>query len=218
MKLYFGRNFSSIKMLLRITYFMVFFCILCWIAVFVLTRFKPVFEEKAVLLAKQRATEILNSAAIDVFSGIESNDYVNITKKDTGEITLISSNTIEMNKLKAEISRAVSEKAQTNEFFYIHIPVGSLTKYPVLQGTGYRIPIKVSLDGVTKTDFQEEFVQSGINQVKNRIYIIVSAKISIISSIMTVSEIVSTEIPVSETIIIGDVPNYYGDKLGVVGR
>ena len=103
-------------------------------------------------------------------------------------------------------------------FFYIHIPVGSLTKYPVLQGTGYRIPIKVSLDGVTKTDFQEEFVQSGINQVKNRIYIIVSAKISIISSIMTVSEIVSTEIPVSETIIIGDVPNYYGDKLGVVGR
>ena len=83
---------------------------------------------------------------------------------------------------------------------------------------GYRIPVKVSLDGVTKTDFDEEFIHAGINQVKNRIYIIVTARISIVSSFMTISETVSTEVPVSETIIVGEVPEYYGDKLGVVGR
>ena len=189
-----------------------------FIFISVLIRLKPVFQEKAIMLSKVRATEIINSAVIDVFSGIESYDFVNISKNDIGKITSISSDTIKMNKLKAIISRAVSEKAESGEEYYVHIPLGSLTNYPVLQGMGYRIPVKVSLDGVTKTDFEEEFVSSGINQVKNRIYIIVSARISIISSIMTISEVVSTQIPVSETIVVGDVPNYYSDRLGVVGR
>ena len=184
----------------------------------VLARFKPVFEEKSAILAKARATEIINSAVLDVFSGIESEEYVNIIKKDTGEISFISADSVKMNKLKAIISQAVLEKTDLNESFYIHIPVGSLTKYPVLQGVGYRIPVKVSLDGVTKTEFEEQFTSAGINQVKNRIYVIVSARISIISSFMTISEEVSTQIPLSETIVIGDVPEYYGDKLGVVGR
>lgn len=184
----------------------------------ILTHFKPVFQEKAVILARLRATEIINSAVVDVFSGIESCDFVNISKNNNDEISLISANSVEMNRLKATVSKTVSEKAKSEDDYYVHIPLGSLTKYPVLQGMGYRIPIKVSLDGITKTDFKEEFMSAGINQVKSRIYIIVSARISIVSSIMTVSEVVSTEIPVLDTIIVGNVPNYYGDSLSVVGR
>lgn len=183
-----------------------------------LTHFKPVFQEKAVMLAKARATEIINNAVIEVFSGIENYDFVNISKKEDGEISSVTSNTIQMNKLKAEVSRAVSDVAKSCDDVYVHIPLGSLTNYPVLQGMGYRIPVKVSPDGVTKTDFCEEFTQAGINHVKSKVSIIVCVRISIISSVMTISEEVTTQIPVSETIIVGVVPNYFGDKLNVVGR
>jgi len=218
MKVWLNNKYKSVRKVSVFLLFIVVLLLALFIFISVLVRFKPVFQEKAVMLAKVRATEIINTAVIDVFSGIDFDEFVNISKKETGEVMSISADSIKMNKLKAMISQSVSDKAKNDEDYYVHIPLGSLTKYPVLQGMGYRIPIKVSLDGVTKTDFEEEFVSSGINQVKNRIFIVISARISIISSLMTVSEVVSTEVPVSETIIVGDVPNYYGDRLGVVGR
>lgn len=218
MKISFERKYKFVKKIIGFSCFIFISVIIILLLILVLSRFKPVFQDKAVILAKNRATEILNSAVIDVFSGIDSYDFVNISKKETGEITSISSDSVEMNKFKSIIMNSVSEKAKANNEFYIHIPVGSLTKYPVLQGMGYRIPIKVMLDSVTKTDFEEEFINAGINQVKNRIFIVVSARISIVSSLMTMSEVITTEIPVSETIVVGDVPDYYGEKLNVVGR
>lgn len=218
MKIYLAKKFISLKKVVHILFWIVLILLIFGAFLSLLARFKPVFEEKAAVLAKVRATEIINSAIIDVFSGIESEEYVNIIKKETGEITSISADSVKMNKLKADITESVLNKADSENDFYVHIPLGSLTKYPVLQGMGYRIPVRVSLDGVTRTDFEEEFIHSGINQVKNRIYIVVSASISIVSSFMTISEVVSTQVPVSETIIVGEVPDYYGDKLGVVGR
>ena len=197
-----------------------FLLILCVLAILfgVLLRFKPVFQEKAIVLAKVRATQILNNAILEVFSGMNTEEYVNIITKDSGEVTSVTTDAVKMNKLKAEISKAISKSTESEDCYYVYIPIGSLTRFNVLQGMGCRIPVKVVLDSVTKTDFKEEFVSSGINQVKSRIYIVASSKISIISSIMSVSEEVSSEIPISETIIVGDVPEYFGDKLGVIGR
>ena len=218
MKLCFEKKKIDFKNIIKLLLVLFFLYVMFILIISVLARFKPVFQEKATILAKVRATEIINSAVLDVFSGIESENFVNISKTDTGEVKYFSTDTIRMNKLKSKISQTISEKSKLKEEFYVYIPMGSLTKYPVLQGMGYRIPIRVSLDGVTNTNFHEEYINSGINQVKNKIYILVTARISIISSFMTVSEVVETEIPVSETIIVGEVPNYYGDKIGVVGR
>ena len=215
MKLTFARKQIPLKNFFLL---LIFLCTLAWGFMAFLTQFKPVFQEKAVVLARQRATEIINAAAYDVFSEMDSFDYVNIEKDESGNITSVSANTVKINQLKALVSQAVSQKSNKGEDYYLYIPIGSLTQYPVLQGVGYRIPIIVSLDGVTKTEIRDEFVDVGINQVKNKNYIVVSARISIISSIMTISEVVETQIPVTETIIVGDVPSYYGNGLGVVGR
>ena len=214
MRIYFGNSRSCLK---KVKLFLLILCVLA-ILFGVLLRFKPVFQEKAIVLAKVRATQILNNAILEVFSGMNTEEYVNIITKDSGEVTSVTTDAVKMNKLKAEISKAISKSAEAEDCYYVYIPIGSLTRFNVLQGMGYRIPVKVVLDSVTKTDFKEEFVSSGINQVKSRIYIVASSKISIISSIMSVNEEVSSEIPISETIIVGDVPEYFGDKLGVIGR
>lgn len=214
MRIYFENSRSCLK---KVKLFLLILCVLA-ILFGVLLRFKPVFQEKAIVLAKVRATQILNNAILEVFSGMNTEEYVNIITKDSGEVTSVTTDAVKMNKLKAEISKAISKSAESEDCYYVYIPIGSLTRFNVLQGMGCRIPVKVVLDSVTKTDFKEEFISSGINQVKSRIYIVASSKISIISSIMSVSEEVSSEIPISETIIVGDVPEYFGDKLGVIGR
>ena len=127
--------------------------------------FRPVFEEKASAAAKMRATDIINKSAENVFKDINSEELVNITTKENGEITSVSADSIEINKLKTMLSLSIQKFTEDAKNSTIHIPVGSLTPYPVLQGIGYRIPVRIMTDGFSKIDFKSEFIQAGINQV-----------------------------------------------------
>ncbi len=217
MKIILSRGFK-----IKRTFFLctVIICVFIFLALTlaILSRFKPVFEEKAATAAKMKATDIINKAADSVFSNISSENFVNINKSETGVITSVSADTIEMNRLKTKLSLAIWEFTEKSENSTIYIPIGSLTSFSVLQGVGYRIPIKLSTDGFAKIDFDDEFVNAGINQVKHKIYMTASVRISVISSVMSKTETVTAEIPVAETVIVGSVPNYYGDNLKVVGR
>lgn len=199
-------------------FFIVFFLLFVCLAINILARFKPVFEEKASHAAKMKAIQIINDASDSVFSDIDAKELVTITSGEDGKITSVSANTIEMNKLKTELSKSIHQYTENAESSTVKIPIGSLTDFAVLQGLGYRIPVKIATDGFAKIDFDDEFVNAGINQVKHKIYMTVSVKVSVISAVMTKSETVITEIPVAETVISGAVPDYYGDNLSVVGR
>ncbi len=204
----------------RVNFFIVFFLTflsITFLGLFILSRFKPIFQDKASHAARVKAIEVINSAVNSVFSDKDCKLFVDISECD-GEITSISANTSEMNKLKSELALEIDKYTKNAGNDTIFIPLGSLTNYPVLQGIGYRIPVKISLDGISKVDFDSEFIQSGINQVKHKVFMVASAEFSVISAAMTATETVSTEIPVAETVIVGKVPEYYGDKLSVVGR
>jgi len=216
MKISFGNNIFRNKPVL--------FVILLIIAVFtmvffgILSRFKPVFIEKASHSAKVHAIDIINKSTDSVFSEISSKDFVIINQDNNGKITSISADTIEINRFKAKLSKSIQEQTKCVGESLVHIPIGSLTDFAVLQGVGYRIPVKISADGFAKIDFDDEFVSCGINQVKHKIFMTVSVRVSVISSVFTKTETVTTQIPVAETVISGTVPNYYGDNMSILGR
>lgn len=188
------------------------------ILIAVLGRFKPIFIEKASHSAKTQAIDIINKATDDVFFDVSSLDFVIINQDNEGKITSVNSDTIEMNRLKTKLSKSIQEQAKATEQSLIYIPIGSLTNIAVLQGVGYRIPVKVSTDGFAKIDFGDEFVSCGINQVKHKIFMTVSVRVSVISSVFTKTETVTTQIPVAETVLSGTVPNYYGANMSILGR
>ena len=217
-KIVFGRKGNGFRKVMILTAFISCFALFTALTMSILMRFKPVFAEKASHAATISATNILNTAISTIISGMDSQNFVNISTDENGAVTSISADTIAMNKLKTMISAGIADLTEKERETFIYIPVGSLTDYPVLQGMGYRIPVRISIDGISSVDFDDEFVNSGINQVKHKIYLSATANISVISSAMTTSEAVTIEIPVAETVIVGDVPTYYGDNLSVVGR
>ena len=204
---------------LRFPFFLLFtFSVLVVFLFVILARFKPIFIEKAAHSAKVQATDIINKATDNVFSDISSLDLVIINQDDDGKITSVNADTIEMNRLKTKLSKSIEEYAKTAEDSVVHIPIGSLTDFAVLQGVGYRIPVKVSTDGFAKIDFGDEFFSCGINQVKHKIFMTVSVRVSVISSVFTKTETVTAQVPVAETVISGTVPNYYGANMSILGR
>lgn len=187
-------------------------------AVFTLGRIRPVFEEKAAHAAKIKAIEAINNAAGDVFDEFDTDSLVRINSDDNGNIISVCADSVTMNRLRSKIGLKISEYAEKCDNTYVYIPIGSLTSYPVFQGMGYKIPVKISIDGLAKVDFKDEFTDAGINQVKHKIFLTAETEVYAVSAVMTISEKISAEIPVCETVIVGDVPDYYGSGLNVVGK
>ena len=123
-----------------------------------------------------------------------------------------------MNAFKAELTKKLQDNINNLPDGYIMIPLGSLSNKEIFSGLGPKIKIKIIPNGIVKTDFSEEFVSCGINQVKHRISLDVSVKISVISATMYKTQEVNTSVPVSETIISGVVPNYYGGYMGFTNQ
>ena len=60
-------------------------------------------------------------------------------------------------------------------------------------------------------DFYDNFESCGINQSRHTVYLKASMDISIITTQATTTGSVSAKIPVSETVIVGNVPTYLGN-------
>lgn len=211
-------NKTSANRIKLVTFLVVILLSLVYIFVNVLFRFRPVFLEKASHTAKTRAVDIINKATDSVFSDISSPQMVIIDKDNEGNVISVKADTILINRLKTKLSNSIQRYAEDSTDSKVYIPVGSLTDFEVLQGVGYRIPINVATDSITKIDFKDEFVSAGINQVKYKIYMIVSVRVSVISATMTKSETVESHVPVAEVVLSGTVPNYYGDNMSILGR
>lgn len=173
-------------------------------------RFKPVFQEKAVCAARNKANAIINSAVTDALDGISTEDFENITYGEQNSVSSISTNTIALNRLKAKIFNNLSKYLNKSNSATIYIPIGSLTKYPALQGMGYKIPIKIIFDTGFNIDFSEALKDAGINQVYYETYIEAVTSFDIISALMVYETTVTSKIPISQTLIVGKVPEEYG--------
>lgn len=188
------------------------FVIMIAAASYVLAGLDNVFRDKAVHAAEMRAASVLNVAMSKAAEKMDGSDFVNIVTDGDGKVSWIGTDSDLMNRYR-NIMQSEILKSVGSEESIVYIPVGSLTNYPVLQGAGYKIPVRVVFDGVAKVDFEGEFTDAGINRVLHRIYITAEAEISVISSAVTLNKTVSASVPVCETVIAGEVPKYYGAGL-----
>jgi len=180
---------------------------------FLLCNIKPVFEDKARCAAQKCANDILNETILTTLSFIDYNNVVTSTIQGDDRISSVITDTEKLNIIKSKVYEIASEKLKNAEEVKIYIPTGSLTNYPVLQSMGHRIPVKIVFDTNLKIDFSYSLKEAGINQVFHEIFIVANANVDIISSVITTSETVSVRIPISQTLIVGDVPTSYGYSL-----
>ena len=114
-----------------------------------------------------------------------------------------------MNRLAVETSIAIQKELEDMKTRKIKIPIGNVFGSQLFADYGPSINISVQPAGSVNVDFTTEFIEAGINQTRLKIYLIVKTKIQIIIPFAGEKIDVSTHVPVSETIIVGDVPESY---------
>lgn len=142
-------------------------------------------------------------------------DYSNIcqlNKNETGDIISVTTNANAIKNIKSNLAKSIIrniEKAHSEKF---GIPIGNLTKTYIFSGRGPEIPIKILAPYSPDIYIESEFESTGINQTKHKIIIHTDINIQIILPYETISKTVTHESLLSETIIVGKVPDVYVSK------
>lgn len=157
------------------------------------------------------AVKAMNDAVRETIgeSGITYSDLTHIEKDDTGKISFIAVNTTLVNELGAETALAAQEKILNAGEQGINIPIGTILGGQFLSGRGPAIVIKFEPLGSVATEFKTEFEEAGINQTRHKIFLVLDSSVRILIGSVSQTVDIKTQVLISDTIIIGDVPQSY---------
>ena len=174
-------------------------------------RVRPIIEQTATYQSKILATRIINDA---VYSQLEdeSLDYeklVTVTYNYDNSISSIESNMVNINRIKAKITKSVNDELSCINEHDLSISLGTVSGFEMFYNQGPLIPIKVQPEGYVEATLISSFESAGINQTLHRIIVEIKTEISAIIPGYTSSAAVETQFVMAETVIVGSVPDAY---------
>lgn len=190
-------------------FFTLFFLIfLIWL---IFTKLQPSFIEYSKVYSNNIANEVVNSAVDDVFVKEEYQSLAKIMENSSENIKAIETDTAKINRLKSAIIQSMQKNIDSHKSDTVYVPLGSCSNLYFLAGLGPKVPIRIYPVSIVNADFKESFDSVGINQVKHKLYLDVSMKMSFVGMMFAQSDTVETSVLLNETIIVGDTPTYYGN-------
>lgn len=190
-------------------FFTLFFLIfLIWL---IFTKLQPSFIEYAKVYSNNIANEVVNSAVDYVFVKEEYQSLAKIMENSSENIKAIETDTAKINRLKSAIMQSMQKNIDSHKSDTVYVPLGSCSNLYFLAGLGPKVPIRIYPVSIVNADFKESFDSVGINQVKHKLYLDVSMKMSFVGMMFAQSDTVETSVLLNETIIVGDTPTYYGN-------
>lgn len=197
------------KLFFKLFAFIFVFCII----IFSLDKLiRPSVIAIAETKAKISATENLNKTILNYLnSNSDLSSLLTVQTDSSNKITYTNLNMAKANELQASITSVVISSFNQNNTKGLSIPAGSLIGSAVFSGRGPNVPIKYMLSGNVDSNFESKFESAGVNQTKHSIYLNLSMEITVYVLPYKTKTQISTNLPIAETIIVGNVPNVYAD-------
>ena len=205
-----SKKFNAIKLKKR---FRVVLSVILLIAIILLIfsfMVNPVIMDTVEIKSKALATRAMNSSVADVvMNSIVYDELVTIISDEFGNISMIQANSLEINNLSKDLALTCEERISEYGGKGVSIPVGTFTGIPLLVGLGPRINVKMTPIGSVYCKFNSKFETAGINQTVHKIYVNISASVSVIMPLSSRSFQAEQQVLISESVIVGQVPEVY---------
>lgn len=184
--------------------------------IFVDRRLKPTMLQIAEARARVIATRAINGAINEkTVRSMRYEDLYSIKTDARGKIVFMQPNTGEINRLASETTIQVQESLRNIADERIRIPLGQVLGSQLFASFGPWIQVKIVPIGTVETFVRDKYEQAGINQTRHKLYMEVQGTIKIVVPLITSNVVVRTEVPITEGIIVGEVPQVY---LGIDGN
>ena len=175
-----------------------------------ISRLQVPFTDAFDAYAHSVANGAVNEAVSKYFEENSVVDFYMKSASADGKLSSISANTPQLNRFKTEIAKYIKQEIMENSRKEIKIALGAAQNNILLSALGPKVKIKLSPNSIVKTSFREEFTDAGINQVRHSVFLDTTVSVTATSAGMRKSTNVLCTTLVSDTVIVGTVPNYYG--------
>jgi sporulation protein YunB len=191
----------------------IFFVLLVQFLVFIEKRLEPTL----LILASQKAEQLAKQAITDAVTkriaqqGVDFNAIVKVEKDKDGKIQAMEFNFKEYSRIVGETTSRVQNRLKEFEEEKVErtIPLGLATGSSFLAQMGPDLPITFVPIGSVRTKLETRLTEAGINMVLATVYLFVEVDLRIIIPFATDLKTITTEIPITHSLIIGDVPQYW---------
>lgn len=161
-------------------------------------------QDLTLIASKQYVADAISQMVQESLKDSDA-DFTVINSDSTGKIVSVNMNTASINSFKAELTEKIQKKLNGNTT--VRVPIGSFTDVAVLNGRGFKVPLKLNFVGTVSLDFSSEFATAGVNQSCHRIYLDIEAKTVSQSKSFSADSDYSTNMLLSETVVVGEVPD-----------
>ncbi len=163
--------------------------------------------------AKAETERVIYKIFAEEFSSLSGKEasFVQISKNEGGFITSVETDTAALSEFTYSVALKSLKALGSLKEETFSFSSGSLSGNPYLAGKGPRIPFKLETGKFINTEIKSDFISAGINQTLHRLTLILSADITVFLAGFSETETVSFSAPISETVIVGVVPESFTD-------
>ena len=178
-------------------------------------RIYPAVLQVAESSIKADTIECISKTSMELFDEEFNYDEMIIIDKDNeGNINMIRANTVKLNYLTSRLSIRCNEELQKMGEVGVEVPLGWMTDNSAFYEFGPDLNVKIDPIGNMKVSYESKFESAGINQTRHKIYLNVEARVRMKIPLHSKEQVVTCQIPVAETIIVGKTPNTATDLGG----
>ncbi len=181
--------------------------------VFIENRLEPTL----LILATQKSEQLAKQAISDAVTkriaqqGVNFNEIIKMEKDNTGKIQSYEFNFKEYSRIVGETTSRVQNRLKEfeQEMAESSVPLGLATGSSFLAQLGPNLPVTFVPVGSVRTRLDTEIKEAGINMVLVTVFVFVEVDLRIIIPFATEQKTVMTKIPITHSLVVGDVPQYW---------
>lgn len=153
----------------------------------------------------------LNNAIIEVSKNYdyETSGFVRVNTSASGQTSYIETDTISVNEFKGKVTNRIIERLKKENAKEVNFKILNLLGNTYWMNKGPSIKITVFPVGNVKTDLTSKFSQAGVNQTMHELIMTAELEARIIFPLGSIKKQGKANIPISNTVIVGDVPDSY---------
>lgn len=185
--------------------------IICTLIIFIFysinKNLSPVIIAVADSELRARTLDIINTNIQTIYDEeFKDIDLVSVEKDSNDKIVMVKADTVRLNTLATKISLKGQDELEKMGKVGFKIPLGYVSKVSILSYLGPDIIVKMRPIGRVEVSYESIFESAGINQTRLKIYMNVKSTMQIILPFESRDLEVVNNVPVCETIIVGEIP------------
>lgn len=200
-------KFSKIKKIfisfLLVTALIVVYC------EYEISDFRPEYIRiQAEILSANSVCDAVNESLDKIHYNYDDISKINYSKD--GKVQAITTDSMKINRLKSDVTKAVQKKIAKVYDNEIKIPIGSFTDITMLSNVGPPITVNFNLTGSFSSEIISSFESAGINQTVHHIRLLLTSKIMTTSLDYSGKITFTTDFEIAQSVIVGEIPSSYG--------